>query len=128
MKQLRRMIMSVLATLIGSAAASPVLAQISTEPASVPIALGANDPKDIGVNIINVSLTFLALIFVLLILYGGFLWMTAAGNDDKVSKAKQLLLAAVIGLLILLAAYGITVYLISTLGSATGSVVGTPTP
>ena len=85
------------------------------------IALGSSDIRTIIVRIINVLLSLLGIITVVIVAYGGFLWMTASGNPDKVDKAKKILISAVIGLVIILAAWGISVYAIDILGSATGS-------
>lgn len=70
-------------------------------------------------RIINVLLSVLGVIFFLLVLYGGFLWMTSAGNEEKVKKAKTILTDSVIGLIILLAAYAISRFVIEALISAT---------
>lgn len=66
------------------------------------------DPRFIVADIIKVALGLLGTIFVALAVYAGFLWMTAAGESEKVDKAKKLLMDAVIGLGIILAAYSIT--------------------
>ena len=55
----------------------------------------------------------------MLIVYGGFLWMTAAGNDDAVSKAKKIMIAGVIGLVIVLSAFAIASYVVEQLNDAT---------
>jgi hypothetical protein len=44
-------------------------------------------------------------------IYAGILWMTAQGNEQQVSKAKNLLINATIGLIITLAAYAITSFI-----------------
>jgi len=75
------------------------------------------DPRSIAVRVINFALTFLGLIAVAIILYGGFKWMTAAGNEEQVGEAKKLLGAGVIGLLIILAAWALVTFLI-------GAIVG----
>ncbi len=75
--------------------------------------LGNADPRDMITNILAVVMTFLGLIATLIILLGGFKWMTAAGNEDKVDEAKKLLAAGIIGLVILLAAYGIANFVIN---------------
>src|SRR3989339_740431 len=49
------------------------------------------------------------LIFFILIFYGGFSWMIARGNEQKVEKAKNTVIAASIGLVIVLASYAITI-------------------
>lgn len=81
-------------------------------------------PELIG-NIIAVVLSFVGAIFFLLILYSGFLWMTAFGSSEKVDKAKSILEHAAAGLLIVLAAYAISKFVFSALTTATTS--GTPT-
>ena len=87
--------------------------------------LGDVDLKVAIANIIGLILGFLGFVAVIIILYGGFMWMTAAGNEDKVSKAKQLLIAGVIGLAIIIASYGIAVFVLKSLLEAT---TGTPQP
>lgn len=84
--------------------------------------LGSGSPVSIVIGIVNWALGLLALVAVILVLIGGFMWMTAAGNEEKVDKAKKILSAAIIGLVIILAAWGITIYAINVLGTATGSV------
>lgn len=73
------------------------------------------DPRAIAARVINFALTFLGLIAVAIILYGGFKWMTAAGNEDQVGEAKKLLGAGVIGLLIILAAWALATFLIGSI-------------
>ena len=72
-------------------------------------------------SLIAVLLGFLGVIFLILIIYAGLLWMTAAGNEDNVKKAKSILLNSVIGLVILLSAYAISSFVIDQLGTATGT-------
>jgi len=78
---------------------------------SAGIQSGYSEPVDVRVTIariIRIALSFLGVLFLCLTLYAGFEWMTAGGNDDKVSKAKTLLQQAVIGLVIIISAYSIT--------------------
>jgi len=44
-------------------------------------------------------------------IYGGFIWMIARGNEGEVTKAKDLIQAAIIGLVVVLAAYAITQFI-----------------
>lgn len=71
-------------------------------------------------RIINILLGFLGVIAVVLVLLGGFKWMTAAGNEDKIGEAKKLMGAGVVGLVIILAAYAIAAFVINQLVQATG--------
>lgn len=53
-------------------------------------------------------LGFTGTIFFILILYAGFMWMTAGGNQENIGKAQSILKNAIIGLVIVLSAYAIT--------------------
>lgn len=79
------------------------------EPQSLPEIIGA---------LIGVFLSFLGIIFLCLIIYGGFLWMTSQGNEEKVMKAQKVLSQAVIGLIIILSAYSITYFIFNAFQSA----------
>ena len=68
--------------------------------------LSARDPRVLVGEIIKVLLTFTGTIFVCYTVYGGFLIMTANGNDDKISKARSILTQGTIGVVITLSAYG----------------------
>lgn len=81
-------------------------------------------PTMIG-NLINVLLGSLGIVFVLLIVFAGIQYMTAAGDDTKVKKAKTMLTQAVIGMIIVVAAYSISAFVIGQL-SAVSSGGGTP--
>lgn len=72
-------------------------------------------PSVIVAQIISVMLSFLGLIFIVLIIYAGFRWMTSAGNEDTIAKAKQTMTAAIIGLVIVILAFAITQFVISSI-------------
>jgi len=71
-------------------------------------------------NIINIVLSILGIVLVVLIIFGGYTWMTAGGSEEKVKKAKSILMNAGIGLLITVSAWAIAAFIISSLGEATG--------
>ena len=74
-------------------------------------------------GIIGIILSFLGVAFLLLIMYGGYTWMTARGNEQEVEKAKSLIKNAVVGLIIVLAAYAITVFAGSQIGDKRINIV-----
>ena len=77
--------------------------------------------KMIG-NGVEVILGILGLLLVLLIIYAGFIWTTAQGDSKKVDKAKDMIKQAVIGLIIVFAAYAIAQFVMINLANvATGS-------
>lgn len=80
---------------------------------------GDKDPQQIAAGVINVLMGFLGLVAVVIILFGGFKWMTAAGSEDKIEEAKKLLVAGVVGLVIILSAWGIATFVIDQILSNT---------
>ena len=81
--------------------------------------LGTKDIRETIASIINVAMGLLGIIAVVIILIGGFRWMTAAGNDEKVKEAKKLITAGVIGLIIILTAYAIANFVVLSILNAT---------
>jgi len=75
------------------------------------------DVRQITAEVIQVFLSFLAIIFIILLILAGFKWMMARGDDAKVTEALNQIQHAVIGLLIMLAAYAITYYVFYTLNN-----------
>lgn len=75
---------------------------------------GEGLPDMIG-RIIKVVLGLLGVILVVIIVYAGFLWMTAGGDEKKVKESKAWMTNAIIGLVIIVAAYAITDFVISKL-------------
>jgi hypothetical protein len=85
--------------------------------------LGQSAPDIIKQNNINVFigqiiqgvLGFLGIIFVILIIYAGFVLMTAGGDATKVTKAKGIISRAILGLVVVMLSYAISFYVISQL-------------
>ncbi len=75
-------------------------------------------PKIIG-GFIKQAIGLLGIILVVLIIYAGFLWMTAQGNEDKVKKAKAIISNAVVGMVLIFAAYALTDWVIAAIVSGT---------
>lgn len=71
---------------------------------------GQEIPGIIG-SIVGVVLSFIGLLFFILMIYGGLTWMTAAGNQQQIDKAKSLIVSAIVGLIIVMAAYAITSFI-----------------
>ncbi len=86
-----------------------------------PLGLPSTDIRLIIANIIKVALSLIGIIMVILMLYGGFLWMTAGGNEEQIGKAKKVLINAVIGLIIILSAYSIVLFVMKMLGIDVGT-------
>ncbi len=71
-------------------------------------------------NLISTALGLLGVVFLLYAVYAGFLWTTAQGSEEKIKKAKQILSNCVIGLVITLAAYSISYFVVTNIQSAAG--------
>jgi len=70
------------------------------------------DPTHLVGNIIKAFLSLLGVIFIGLMIYGGFLWMNARGDAEQVKKAQNIIRDALIGLIIVIAAYAITYFIL----------------
>lgn len=85
---------------------------------------GATDlPKLIG-NMIGGVMSLIGAILFVYLLYGGFTWMTAAGDKTKVEKATSIIKNAIIGLVIIVLAYAIATFIIDQVSLATQKNAG----
>ena len=80
--------------------------------------LSSKNPVDSVISIINLLISFLGIGAVIIILIGGFKWMTSMGNQDSIKKAKSLLIAGIIGLVIILAAWGVSRFVVRLLANS----------
>ncbi|MFA6042907.1 MAG: hypothetical protein WCV85_04810 [Patescibacteria group bacterium] len=78
------------------------------------LTLGSADLKQTVLNIITFVLGLLGLIAVIMILYGGFIWLTAGGNEDKVSSAKRIISSAIVGLVVILISWAIVNFVVKS--------------
>ncbi|PWB38824.1 MAG: hypothetical protein C3F02_01910 [Parcubacteria group bacterium] len=83
------------------------------------VRLGSKDLRTAIAGIINVVLGFLGVVAVIIVLLGGFKWMTSQGSSDKTDEAKKLIGAGVVGLAIVLAAYAVASFVLGELYNAT---------
>lgn len=93
--------------------------------------VGASSLPDVVARIIGVITSLLGLILLGYLIYAGYLWMTAGGDDKKVGEAKTMIKNAVIGLVLIALSYAISSFIITTLGNdvlSTGSGAGAGTP
>ncbi|RJO59061.1 hypothetical protein C4546_04515 [Candidatus Parcubacteria bacterium] len=116
--------------------ALPLLAKaLSFEDVGASLGLGSADLKETIINVIKWVLGIVGLVAVIVMIYGGFVWMMARGNQQQIDKAKKILINGAIGLVIILVAWAIVLFIqrfiTQTTGgsaSAAGCVVGNPTP
>ena len=113
------------------ALADPVVTTGATTPPDLGLSygaqtgLGGQDVRTTIAYIIRVAMGLLGIVAVVIILIGGFTWMTAGGNDEQVGKAKKWIFSGIIGLAIILSAYALASFVLGSLTNATtGNVPG----
>lgn len=101
---------------------------------------GAAELKGLGDDVPNITgrflgaaLSLVGILFFILTIYGGVLWMTSHGNSEQATKGLNTTIAAIIGLVIVLAAYAITNFVFKTVEGGErvgvpGEVVDSPEP
>jgi len=68
-------------------------------------------------GVIKTFLSLLGIIFVVLMIYGGYIWMNARGNKEQVAKAIELIRDAIIGIIVIVAAYAITYFVLASIAN-----------
>lgn len=68
-------------------------------------------------KIIGAALSLLGVVFLVLMVYGGILWMTAHGNAEQLKKSRDVIIAAIVGLIVVLMAYAITSFIMDNLAT-----------
>ncbi len=91
------------------------------EPGAIGALGGGGDIRALVLKIINFFLGFLGLLAVIMVIYGGFLYVSSAGNQEKVDSAKKILLYAVIGIVVIIISFALVNTLLG--GLARGSDV-----
>lgn len=75
--------------------------------------LNTSDPQIIIGNIINAVFGIVGSVALLMFVYGGFMWMLAAGNSDRVEKGKNIIVWATLGLVVIFTSYAIVNFIFS---------------
>ena len=79
-------------------------------------------------TVINAFLSLIGVILLAYLLYAGYKWMTAQGDEEKVTAAKETIYRAIIGIIIIVAAYAISIFVMSRLEAGTLRGGGGTTP
>lgn len=77
--------------------------------------LTSRELPDIIGQLINIVLGFMGILLLAYLLYAGFLWMTAGGDSKQVDKAKDMIRNAIIGLIIIVASFAISNFVLTQL-------------
>jgi len=100
---------------------SDVVQKIDENVGAVQLQAGYDPDLSLGAVVATIIKGFLGLlgvIFIILIVIAGYNWMTAAGDEEKIKKATSTIRSAIIGLLIIIAAYSITYFVFQNLPGA----------
>lgn len=106
--------------------AAQAVTPFSIEDVGGSVGLPSRDLKTVLINILKWVLGILALVAVAFIIYGGIIWMTAQGDQQKILKAKKIIASALIGLIIVLMSWAIVVFVVGTAGNVTNTSTGGP--
>jgi hypothetical protein len=85
------------------------------------IGLGTKDVRETVSSVIRAFMGLLGIVAVCIILFGGFKWMTAAGNEENISDAKKLIISGIIGLVIIMSAYAIAQFVVGAVINGTSN-------
>lgn len=107
-------IMSVFIAQATLAAGTITVNELGTQEVANGISLGNKSPIATATSLINTAMIFLGLIAVCIVLLGGFKWMTAGGGEEKITEAKKLMSAGVVGIIIILSAWGAANWILTT--------------
>lgn len=80
---------------------------------------GTGSIRQLVLTIINFALGFLGLLAVLMVIYAGFLYVSSAGNQEKIDEAKKILMYAVVGIVIIMISFALVNTLLGGLGAGT---------
>lgn len=69
--------------------------------------------------VVKGALSMVGAIFLILMVYAGYLWMTARGEEEQVKKSQKIIFSSIIGLVIVVASYSITNFVVLTILSKT---------
>jgi len=130
MKTIKQALLVLATTIVGLTALAliPSAGAALLAPTDVPESIsgaigGQTDLKSLILTIIDYALGFLGLIAVIMVIYGGVLYVTSAGDSGKTDTAKKIILYTVIGIIIIMLSF---VLVNAVLGAGSGSTVTTP--
>lgn len=119
---MKKLLAPILGLLAVMAFADPALAQFINPATDVPGNLtnatgGSGSFKQVLITIVNFALGFLGIIAVVMIIYGGYMYVISGGDEGQAGKGKQIIIYAIIGIVIILLSFAIVN---TVLGAATG--------
>lgn len=83
--------------------------------AELPNPLGTSDVSTLVARIINIILGLVGVLALVMFIYGGIMWMTSGGNEQKIKKGKDTLVWATLGLAIIFFSYAMVNFVLETI-------------
>ncbi|MBT6069175.1 hypothetical protein HOG48_05460 [Candidatus Peregrinibacteria bacterium] len=77
---------------------------------------GEDSIRTLLLTFLDFFLGFLGLLAVLMVIYGGFLYLTAAGDESKTENGKKVILYSVVGIVVILLAFALVNTVLSGIG------------
>ena len=106
MNKITKIVTTILVSLVVLTATTPALAAVDWGLSyATNVGLGTHELRSVAVNVIQTLLGMLGVLALVIVLIGGFKWMTSAGNEEGVSSAKKTIAAGIVGLVIIFFAY-----------------------
>ncbi|OGY51656.1 MAG: hypothetical protein A3J65_02355 [Candidatus Buchananbacteria bacterium RIFCSPHIGHO2_02_FULL_45_11b] len=122
-EKMKKIALIAILTMVFALTAIPALALDTGLSYGTYTGLGTRDLREGVMMIVQYLLGFLGIIAIIVILYGGFVWLTSAGSEEKVGQAKKIITAGIIGLIIIFISYAIAAFVITQLIEATGASI-----
>ncbi len=112
---IKRLILSLVLLLGLVFAASPALAQFGLDVSAKKAQYGETNIYSTISSIVSVVLSMAGLVFLGIMLWAGLRWMTARGNEEMISRAKDAIFAGIIGFILVTISYGLSAFVFSRL-------------
>jgi len=120
MNKINKIATTVLVSFVVLAATTPALAAVDWGLTyATNVGLGTREIRSVAVSVIQTLLGVLGVLSLVIILLGGFKWMTSGGNEEGVGSAKKTIAAGIVGLVIIFFAYAIVTFVFNVIGGST---------
>ncbi len=77
--------------------------------------IGSSDVPTLIGKIISAVLGVIGSIALLMVIYGGFTWMLAAGSSEKIKKGRDIIVWAILGLVVIFTSYALVRFVITSI-------------
>jgi hypothetical protein len=88
-----------------------------TNPASLDNPINAESFQAVIGNVVDQILGIVGALALLMFIFGGLVWMTAAGNEQKITQGKNILMWSAIGLLVIFSSYALVKFVLEVIGA-----------